>query len=425
MTASPRLKPGAFRSGHEAAEEIPGRVGAGMKGGAAMGADNVGAPRASDSTIKEGGPPFLPAPRGGGPWAAGWVTPVRRDLLGKAAQLAAILVLWYLFFRFALGTLLPVVVGVLLAVAVERPTRHLARWLPRWLASLASIGGAFALLLGTLGYLAYRVAVQVTAFVASFDPGQIPLHLERLVPASLPPWAQPLRARAVEEAAAAATALLKVVLGLLGLFPELVLGSVIALLTAYLVSLGLPAYWRAFLDAFDPAWQARVQAAAARARRVVLGYVLAQGSLAAITFALTLLALARFRQPYGLALSAAAGVSDLIPLVGSAAFFVPCAAYLFLAGKSSLAWSLVAVYALVGALRRVVEAKVVGQAAGMTPLAALVAMLVGLKAAGFLGVLFGPLVWAVSLALVEGRPGVDAAAGGERSPGGTPPGANA
>lgn len=343
---------------------------------------------------------------------------MRRAVFERAALVFALILLWYVLFNFLLGPLTPIVIGFLIALATERVTLLLTRWMPRWLATLVSVTLAAAVLLGGLGWLGYRLLAEVSDFAASFDARRLSVELEGLIPGQLAPWVKPLKGKAIEEVLAAASNLLRAALGSIVLLPEAIIGSVITLMAAYLIALNLPRYWEAFLGAFTNQWQTRILSAVERTRRAFVGYWLAQGSLSAMSFVLALIVLVQTRETYALTLSALAALSEMIPVIGATAFFVPFAGYLFLVGKTALAWSMLMVYAVVGVARRLVEAKIIGDAAEISPLAAVVSILVGLKLAGVLGVFLGPALWTMTLALAgHGEEGN----GPERSRGEVPP----
>lgn len=326
---------------------------------------------------------------------------MRRLVVERTVLVVALVLLWWFLFHFLLGPLTPIVIGFLIALATERVTLFLTRWLPRWAAALLSVLAASAILLGSLGWLSYRLLVEISDLASSFDARRLSTDLESLIPDQLAPWIKPIKGKAVEESLAAASNVLRSALGTIALLPEALIGSVISLMAAYLVARNLPGYWGAFLSAFNDKWQARILSAVDRTRRAFVGYWLAQGSLGAMSFVLALIVLVQAHETYALTLSALAGLSELIPVIGATVFFVPFAIYLLLVGKAALGWSMLMIYAVVGIARRVVEAKVIGDAADISPLAAVMSILLGLKLMGVLGVFLGPALWTITVALVE------------------------
>lgn len=319
----------------------------------------------------------------------------------KAGLMAAILLVWWVFFRYLLAPLTPVVIGLLVALATLPLTARLERVMSRSLAALLSVVVAYLALLGVAGYLGYRLVAEVNDLARTFDTAALAGRTQDLIPPQLAPWVDPLQGKVSEEAVKAISGSTHVLLTSLARLPETAIGTVVAMVATYFIARNLPAYWDAFLGAFTPVWRRRLNAAVEKARHSLLGYVLAQGSLAVITFVLTLLMMVGLDRPYALTMSGLAALSEMVPVIGATIFFIPWSLWLLATGEAAAAWGVLVIFFVVASLRRVLEPKIIGKHADISPLAALVSMLLGLKAAGVLGVLVGPLVWSVSLAMID------------------------
>jgi predicted PurR-regulated permease PerM len=96
----------------------------------------------------------------------------------------------------------------------------------------------------------------------------------------------------------------------------------------------------------------------------------------------------------------AAAVVSVLPLFGSALVWLPAAAMLFVQGSIGrgvfmLIWGA----GLVGTIDNFIRPMVVMTKLPVHPLAVFVAMLGGVEAFGLLGILFGPVILAVTVAL--------------------------
>ena len=105
------------------------------------------------------------------------------------------------------------------------------------------------------------------------------------------------------------------------------------------------------------------------------------------------------RQPYGLLLALGLAVMDFIPIIGAGTVMVPWAFVDLFTGKLSAAVELMAIWGVIALFRRVMEPKFVGDQTGLSPLLSLVSIYVGMKLAGVLGMVFGPIVLLVLLNL--------------------------
>jgi predicted PurR-regulated permease PerM len=99
---------------------------------------------------------------------------------------------------------------------------------------------------------------------------------------------------------------------------------------------------------------------------------------------------------------AIAGVASVIPMVGTSLVTVPAAIFLFLTGHvpAAIGLALVSV-GIIGTIDNVLTPKLVESKAKIHPLLVLLSVFGGLRFFGFAGFILGPLVMAVTLALID------------------------
>ena len=129
------------------------------------------------------------------------------------------------------------------------------------------------------------------------------------------------------------------------------------------------------------------------------GYVKAEFLLSVGVFFILLTGFFLIRQPYGLLLSLGLAVMDFIPIIGAGTVMVPWAFVALFTGDLSAAVELMAIWGVIALFRRVMEPKFVGDQTGLSPILSLVSIYVGMKLAGVLGMVFGPVVLLVVLNL--------------------------
>src|SRR5699024_6328123 len=78
-------------------------------------------------------------------------------------------------------------------------------------------------------------------------------------------------------------------------------------------------------------------------------------------------------------------------IIGSIIILGPWSLFMFLSGDTVLGVKLAILAIILLAIRRIVEPKVMGQQIGLSPLATLIDMLLGLKMFGVIGFIIGPL----------------------------------
>lgn len=86
------------------------------------------------------------------------------------------------------------------------------------------------------------------------------------------------------------------------------------------------------------------------------------------------------------------GVVDALPIFGSGLFLIPWALYNLILGEFSMALGLGAIYALIVVVRQTVEPRILSSQIGIYTLVTLMAMYVGFKTIGVIGLIIGPIV---------------------------------
>ncbi|WP_251316185.1 sporulation integral membrane protein YtvI [Flintibacter muris] len=129
------------------------------------------------------------------------------------------------------------------------------------------------------------------------------------------------------------------------------------------------------------------------------GYVKAEFLLSVGVFFILLAGFFLIRQPYGLLLALGLAVMDFIPIIGAGTVMVPWAFVALFTRDFSTAVELMAIWGIIALFRRVMEPKFVGDQTGLSPILSLVSIYAGMKLAGVLGMVFGPVVLLVILNL--------------------------
>lgn len=132
------------------------------------------------------------------------------------------------------------------------------------------------------------------------------------------------------------------------------------------------------------------------------GYVKAQLILSGIIFFILLVGFFIMGEPYALLLAFVLAVMDFIPIIGSGTAMVPWAVIDVVLGNYKHAVALMVVWGIIAVFRRVAEPKVVGDQTGLSPIASLVSIYVGMRLGGVLGMILGPVVCLVVLSIIRG-----------------------
>jgi sporulation integral membrane protein YtvI len=138
-------------------------------------------------------------------------------------------------------------------------------------------------------------------------------------------------------------------------------------------------------------------------QKALFGFLKAQLTLISITTVIILIGLLVLRVDYAITIALITGIVDIIPYLGTGAIFVPWIIYEVITGDIGLAVGLGVLYLLVIVQRQIMEPKILSSNIGLDPLATLIALFVGFKLIGFLGLIVGPVTLVIVSTLYRAK----------------------
>jgi len=126
-------------------------------------------------------------------------------------------------------------------------------------------------------------------------------------------------------------------------------------------------------------------------KKALFGFIKAQATLISITTVIVLIGLLILGVDYAITIALIIGLVDILPYLGTGIVFVPWIIYAAISGNVPFAIGLGVLYIIVLVQRQIMEPKVLSSSIGLDPLATLVALFVGFKLIGFLGLIVGPV----------------------------------
>lgn len=136
-------------------------------------------------------------------------------------------------------------------------------------------------------------------------------------------------------------------------------------------------------------------------RNALFGFVRAELTLISMTLVIVLIGLLILRVNYAITIALVCGIVDILPYLGTGVVFVPWIIYEFITGSLPLAIGLTVLYIVVIVQRQIMEPKILSSSIGMNPLATLIALFIGFKTVGFLGLILGPITLVLLTALIR------------------------
>lgn len=182
------------------------------------------------------------------------------------------------------------------------------------------------------------------------------------------------------------------ILALAADIPSFLVSFLVFLIALFLFMLELPKVKHFFFKHLTEKTASRVQFMSNQLKQVSLGFLKAQLFVSIIIFIVALIGLLLIVPKYALVMALVIWIIDLVPILGSIIILGPWSIYAFIAGDTALGTKLAILAIILLIIRRTVEPKVMGSQIGLSPLPTLIAMFIGLKLFGFLGLIIGPLL---------------------------------
>ncbi|WP_101843772.1 sporulation integral membrane protein YtvI [Halobacillus sp. Marseille-P3879] len=174
--------------------------------------------------------------------------------------------------------------------------------------------------------------------------------------------------------------------------PEYLISFLVYLIALFLFMLELPRLKDKMHSNFTESTSEKVKFMNARLSYVVFGFLKAQFLVSIIIFIVCLIGLFLIVPEVAIVMSLIIWIVDFIPIIGSIVILGPWALYMLIAGELAVGGQLAFLAIILLAIRRTVEPKVMGRHIGLSPLATLIAMYIGLQLIGLMGFILGPLL---------------------------------
>ena len=183
--------------------------------------------------------------------------------------------------------------------------------------------------------------------------------------------------------------------------PQLLLAVSTTLLAIFYCSADLPGVRRYLRELVPPEHRDQVGELLGRLREALLCWCRVQGRLMVVVFAVMAVGLLILQVPYALLAAGLGALVDALPFFGSGVLLVPWAAIALLQRDYVLGFGLLILYALLCLLRSILEPRLYGKQAGVSPLFTLLAMYGGFRLLGVWGLLLVPMALSVGAALLH------------------------
>lgn len=338
----------------------------------------------------------------------------KRKFITNTAFFAIVLFIVYIISKFMTVYLMPLIVGIAVSMAMQRPVDFLSRKTrtKRVLWSVVLVALSFGIIVFLLifsGIKLYSLLVDVTKMLPDYLP--VLADIFENIGDAIAPVADKIPQgilSAVETIPETAiTSLTDTLTTKLSQFASGVISAAPALLITFFVSFIASCYItrdyhqvKAFVKRQIPEKHLPMIASVKtlfreNVAKMLKGYLIIMG--------ITFLELAAGFYIIGvrpvLAPAAIIALVDILPVLGVGTVLLPWALFKMITGEYTFAISLLAVYLIITVVRSIIEPKIISKQMGLNPLVTLLAMYCGLKLFGLLGLIGLPIALIIVTAL--------------------------
>ena len=341
----------------------------------------------------------------------------------KFSSLLPVFFLVWLSIRYFLPLFSPFLLGTLLALSAEPMVRFLHKRLhvPRPVSAGIGVSMAFFLLsilllclcaflireLGNLGSVLPDLS-QTAKNGFSLVQNWL-LQLSSRTPKSLQPILEQNVNLFFSDSATLLDKAMGYLLGLAGSLlshvPDSAFSLGTALISAFLISAKLPKIRRYLLRHIPREWLRSVLNTVRQIRQVFGGWFTAQCKLVGVSFVILFLGLVILRIPYALLWASLICLVDTLPVLGTGTVLIPWSLVCLLQGDTPRAIGIASTYLVVTLTRSMLEPKFLSHHLGLDPLVTLIALYVGFRLWGIVGMILAPILTVISMQITAERSG--------------------
>lgn len=344
----------------------------------------------------------------------------------NTVYVAIIVALFYLFFKYALGTVFPIICAAVVAMILQKPVDFVNKktHINRGFVSAVFVLLSFFFIVAVLGLIIVWVGTELKGFFRYFmvQLEDIPALVEKVrgylanILTFLPEKAEIAVTNFINEkintlfnsspdAPTAPTDFDFSILStpLLGIWntakqiPTTLVSIVVAIVACCFMTADFASLRNLVLSFFKPETKEKI----IRAKRLLfpsLGKMIkAYVIIITITFCelalgLSILKLMNiYEGGYIFIIAAITAIIDIVPVLGTGTVLIPWALYNFISGNYSLAIGLIIIYVCITVIRQVIEPKLVATQLGLPAFLTIVSMFIGSQIFGVIGIFILPI----------------------------------
>lgn len=348
----------------------------------------------------------------------------KRNFIINIAYIAVVLALFYLFFKYVFGAILPIVAAVIVAYILQRPVNFICKKTPlkKGPVSAITVLLTFIALISVVVVLLVWLFTELKGFIQYVlikieDLPSLVSEIEGYIVSFISILPEKISAPAINfiseklDSLASGTTSITMpdfdfaVLStpLLGVWntakqiPTTLVSFVISIVTCCFITADFETFKKLVLGLFREETREKI----VRSKRLLIPalgkYAKAYGLIISVTFTelcvglFILKLLGIYNSGYILIIAALTAIVDIIPVLGTGTIVIPWAVYNLFTGNYALAMGLFVIYACITVIRQIIEPKLVANQLGLPAFLTITAMFLGSQIFGVIGIFILPL----------------------------------
>ena len=343
-------------------------------------------------------------------------TATKRKYMTDTLFIAFIAFLIYFTLKYLIVWLLPFVIGFIVALILQSPINFLTAktGIPRALLSFLLVFFIMNAIFALIGFIAYRLYLETTDFVVfiSDSAPEIKNAFNNIslwysdflntLPNDLSDIIQNSPAKLIDKAISYITGFISSsTRWLLVNIPAILLTTVLSVVASFFMTNDYKKITRFILLQFNE----KNRSVICNAKRLFLENILKmlRGYLFImfITFLELIIGFTVLKLDYAIVLALIIAFLDILPVVGTGTALIPWSVISLFTGNTYMGIGLIIIYIFITIFRNIIEPKIIGRQVGLPPLVTLIAMYLGLKLFGFVGLFTFPILIIITAKLQE------------------------
>lgn len=331
---------------------------------------------------------------------------------------------FFLFMKYAFGTVLPFIVAFIIAALLQRPIRFItskSKKIPKGVTGVVLSVLVFAVILGLFSLVGVRIVLAVKDLILYFTDrcsnlgeffdflktSYLNLEISRMLPSeannavtsgidSISEYI--VSGDIFSTVSENITKFISPIGSAISKVPSLLIGFLVSVIATCFMTSSYDDIKAFIVRQFSDENQSKLR----RAKHIVLSSVgkmiKAYAAIIGITtceifIGLSIMKLIKiYDGTHILLLSFIIACIDIIPVLGTGTVVIPWSVYSFLTGNIGMGIGLLVLYAVITVIRQVIEPKLVAGQVGISPVVTIMAMFIGVKIFGAMGIFIFPFI---------------------------------